>query len=82
MTRKFRRGYFEQDITSNDWTISISNIIQNNDFGKWEDEDEDELKTFGGYSTKEEAIEDLKNMRIKELIDNDTDEIIWTKMDY
>lgn len=67
MIRKFRRGYVEKDI--NGYTVVISKVTQSDDFGTWEDEDEEELRRYSGYHSKAEATEDLKNhFRVKEII--------------
>lgn len=79
MTRKFKRGYVEKG-WRNDWSITITKVIQTNDYGKWEDEDEEEINSFCGYKTEEEAIEDLKTYyKVKEILDEDY-KVVWNKL--
>lgn len=77
MVRRFKRGYIEKGWwnsllnkwIANEYAITITKVKQNNFYGKWDDEDEDELIGFGGYKTKEEALADLKKEKVKEIID-------------
>ena len=69
MERKFIRGYIEND----DWEkgkyiIRIARVTQSNDFGEWEDIDEDELRCFSGYPTIYEAKQDLRMYKCKEVV--------------
>lgn len=68
MTRKYKRGYVEKGF-NNGFVAVITRVTQTNDFGKWEDEDEDEINRFGDYTTEEEAIKVLKEyFKCKEII--------------
>lgn len=79
MTRKFKRGYIEKGwfntmigrLVKDEYAIQVSKVTQNDDFGKWQDEDEDEIKSIGGFKTIEEAEECLKKeFKVKEIIRN------------
>ena len=87
MERKFKRGYIEKgwwNPLTNRWendlyAISISKVVQRDDFGEWEDDEEDEVDGFGGYTSEEEALEELKSMKVKEIY-NENNELIWSKL--
>lgn len=76
MKRTIKRGYIEKgwwDSTTNRWidneySITITKVKQIDDYGKWEDDDEDEIASYGGYVSIEEAMEDLKQNKVKEII--------------
>jgi len=67
MIRKFKRGYILKgwfDTTTNrfiqnEFSVHITKVEQSDEFGKFEDIDEDEIKAFGGFRTVEEAKEFL-----------------------
>lgn len=77
MTKSFKRGYIERE--KSEYVVAITKVTQNDNYGKWEDEDEDEINRFCGYDTKESAIEDLKYyFKVKEILDEDYN-IIWSR---
>ena len=88
MTRKFKRGYIEKGwydtsthrYIDNEYSINIAKVVQTDDYGKWQDEDEDEIKSFGGYKTEQEAIQELEKEGIKELYNEN--KLVWTKLKY
>ena len=76
MTRKFKRGYIQKGwfnaltnkYAKDEYAVSISKVIQSDEFGKFEDVDEDEIRAFGGFKTIEEAKEFLnKEFKCKEI---------------
>lgn len=86
MRRTIRRGYVGKgwwDSTTNSWidneySISISKVKQDDYYGDWEDDEEDEIASYGGYKSLEEAIESLKDENVKEIYDEKY-ELIWKK---
>ena len=68
MTKKFKRGYIEK-YDNGGYQIIIAKVIQSDEFGKFEDIDEDEINRFYGYETISECFDDLKNyFKCKEII--------------
>lgn len=58
-------------VIKDEYAVQVSKVTQNDDFGKWEDEDEDEIKSVGGFKTIEEAEEYLKKeCKVKEIVRN------------
>ncbi len=76
MKKKFKRGYINKgwwnSLTNkwidNEYSITITKVIQSDEFGKFEDIDEDEISSFGGYKSVDEALQELKNYKVKEII--------------
>ncbi len=76
MTKKFKRGYInkgwwnsiENKWIDNEYSITITKVTQSDEFGKFEDIDEDEINGFGGYKSVDEALQELKNYKVKEII--------------
>ena len=76
MTKKFKRGYINKgwwnSLTNkwvdNEYSITITKVTQSDEFGKFEDIDEDEINSFGGYKSVDEALKELKNYKVKEII--------------
>jgi hypothetical protein len=70
---KFKRGYLTKGwlntmtnrYEADEYAISINTVEVDEDG----DEDEEEIKSYGGYKTKEEAIKDLKKFKVKEIIE-------------
>lgn len=76
MIRKFKRGYIQKGwlnaltnkYVDDEYSVSISKVTQSDEFGKFEDVDEDEIRAFGGFKTIEEAREFLiKEFKCKEI---------------
>lgn len=89
MERKFKRGYIEKGWDNpityrripNEYSITITKVIQTDDYGKWEDEDEDEIEQVGGFKTRQEAIDELIKNGCKEILDSDNGyRVIYTKL--
>ena len=78
MIKTFKRGYVEKD-WNNKYVAVIVKVTQSDEYGKFEDIDEDEIKRFGGYETESQALEDLKNFfKVKEILGSDY-HTIWRK---
>lgn len=78
MVKTFKRGYIEKG-WNNDYVAVITKVTQSDEYGKFEDIDEDEINRFGGYETENQALEDLKNFfKVKEILDSDY-HTIWRK---
>lgn len=76
MKRSFKRGYAEPGYNG-DFVAVVTRVKQSDDFGKWEDEDEDEIDRYSGYNTLAEAIKDLQEFfKVKEILNKDY-ETIW-----
>lgn len=79
MERKFKRGYVEKGYRG-DYVAIITKVTQSNEYGTWEDIDEDEQNRYGGYISESDAIKDLKEFfKVKEICDKDY-HVIWSKL--
>lgn len=68
MVKKFKRGYIEKDYRGGYLAI-VTKVEQSDEFGKWEDIDEDEQNRYSGYNTIEAAEKDLKEyFKCKEIV--------------
>lgn len=72
MEKKFRRAYIDYDNFTDDYVLAITKVTQSDEFGKFEDIDEDEIVRYGEFASIDEAKDFLKkNYRVKELYIND-----------
>lgn len=76
MIKKFKKGYITKGwwntltnkYIENEYAITITKVIQSDEFGKFEDIDEDEIISYGGYKNIEEAKSELlKIHKVKEI---------------
>ena len=57
---------------------SLTQVEQTDEFGLWEDEFEDDIDSFGGFKSLDEAMDFLKDQRVKEIYyEND---LVWSKL--
>ena len=79
MTRTIKRGYIEKGwfdprcnaVRKDEFAATVSKVIQTDEFGGWEDEFEDTIRSIGGFKTVEEAEEFLKGEKVKEIVKED-----------
>lgn len=65
--KQYKKGYIEQ--VGNDIEAVITRITITEEF-ELEETEEEEVKRFGGFESKEEAAEFLKAYKVKEIEEN------------
>lgn len=88
MKRTFKRGYIEKGwwnsllnkFIEDEYSITITRVTQSDEFGKFEDIDEDEINGFGGYKDEYSAFAELiEEFKCREIY-NSKDELIYSKL--
>lgn len=88
MKRTFKRGYIEKGwwnsllnkFIENEYSITITRVTQSDEFGKFEDIDEDEINAFGGYKDEYSAFAELiEEFKCREIYDS-KDKLIYSKL--
>lgn len=72
MEKRFRRAYIDYERFRDGYVLAITKVTQSDEFGKFEDIDEDEIIRYGIFVSIDEAKDFLKkHYRVKELYIND-----------
>ena len=71
MTKKFKRAYIEYNEWNNTYSVAITKVTVEEDFGERHEIDEDEVKRIGGFDSIDEAREYIKTdcKKIAEIIE-------------